>query len=1445
MVTTVEPTAPTRENSDEDGASDLPVKSWLARLVTSKAPANGGASRWWLVGAFVVALALVIPDAFGRQFVDTKLDLTVSPFRLLGNLLNLWDPNGWFGFLQDQYQGYAFPIAPFFAIGHVLAVPSWITERIWIAILMAVAFWGVVRLTEAMDIGSRPTRILAGVAYAFWPTFTILVGINTAALHPGVLLPWVLIPLVKGCKGGSTLRAAALSALAVLFMGGVNAADTLDVLIMPVIFLLTRQPSPRRRSLAGWWVICTGLATMWWLIPLLFLGKYGFNFLPYTEQSSLTTSTMSASTVLQGVGDWVSHLTLGGQVWDPSGSTLVNLPFAIVGSSVAAAVGLFGLARRDLRERRFLLVVFGLAVVLTTAGYWGPLGGPFGQYLRPLLNAGLSPFRNVYKFEPLIALPLVIGIAHALRVAQPYVTKRRAYVVAVGALSVLGIVSLASPFLLGRIPTPNAFPTIPKYWYQTADYLSDHAPRTTALVLPASSHGFYTWGWTIDEPLEALAKSPWIDREVAPYSGGASTRVIDAIDQEVRTGLPQPGLPELLARSGISYIVLQNDSLWQLSDSPSPFTINNVLGESGIAQVKSFGPVIKTYAGNNPTLRVLHGGLEVPFPTIQIFKVPGVSAVQTFPTATAAMATGGPEADLQLFNQGVVKKNQAVVLAGDSQQAKYAGPLLAVTDTLRRQNYQFGLVNDNFSYTLPPNQLTSNVGSPDGAQQPRQMLPFAGVQHQTVADYVGAVSVDASSYGSWTLSLPEYNPANVFDHDSSAGWTAGSPGGSDGQWIDIQFNRPMNLHGSTIKLLQSVGRPIATQIEVTTNKGSIVDHVVPNSRRQSIATPAGKASWMKVTFVKVGGEVIGGASAGIQSISVPGLHVQPYLKPPQEAVGSGAKQTVFSFATTQVDPTSILRTEPEPVMARTFTTPKSTHAVVTGTVLPEKGTALNDLFGSPAIKVSASSTFDDLPSLRPENLFDEQIDTEWIASARNATLKMSWPQPKVLSQVSVVFGRGQITAKPKEILIKSPFGSRLLHVSDAGGADVIKFKPLDTDQIQVSFPQVQNSSVENGLGGTSVTPVGLAELEFPALQQYGITQPNAAQVFVRLCGAGPEVSIDGHQYQTFVWGTYGDLLNLQPLNFEVCTNSTPAAGQKPRLFAPQSVPLPAGTHYLLAQPSTRAVAPFTVIGATLSTPAAQQSSAPARDTSILTWGPENRSVRVGPGEQSYLEVHQNVNSGWVATLNGQKLQPITLDGWQQGFVVPAGSGGEVRMTYQPENLYLSGLFVGGLGVLLLLVLLVLSYKGKTRVGQWGTGSEATAAWQTALPAWLSVAVPAIVIFIVGGPLVLLVPVLIVVARRWPHALPWIALAGMGVAGVVSAANPGTGAQSGAGAFSPWAQAAAVLSIAAVLTPIILGSRRDQGTGVPPDVEDGRANGAVPGPTNGAVPARASSTVADL
>ena len=67
----------------------------------------------------------------------------------------------------------------------------------------------MVRLAEALGIGSRPTRLLAGAAFALWPTFTILIGSTSAAVLPGVLAPWAVLPLIRA---RSARRAAAGSA---------------------------------------------------------------------------------------------------------------------------------------------------------------------------------------------------------------------------------------------------------------------------------------------------------------------------------------------------------------------------------------------------------------------------------------------------------------------------------------------------------------------------------------------------------------------------------------------------------------------------------------------------------------------------------------------------------------------------------------------------------------------------------------------------------------------------------------------------------------------------------------------------------------------------------------------------------------------------------------------------------------------------------------------------------------------------------------------------------------------------------------------------------------------------------------------------------------------------------------------------------------------------------
>src|SRR5690606_35692120 len=51
----------------------------------------------------------------------------------------------------------------------------------------------------------------------------------------------------------------------------------------------------------------------------------------------------------------------------------------------------------------------------------------------------------------------------------------------------------------------------------------------------------------------------------------------------------------------------------------------------------------------------------------------------------------------------------------------------------------------------------------------------------------------------------------------------------------------------------------------------------------------------------------------------------------------------------------------------------------------------------------------------------------------------------------------------------------------------------------------------------------------------------------------------------------------------------------------------------------------------------------------------------GPGR--VLRLADRADDGWKATLDGRPLQPVTVNGWAQGFELPA-SGGRLDLTYQ-------------------------------------------------------------------------------------------------------------------------------------------------------------------------------------
>lgn len=229
---------------------------------------------------------------------------------------------------------------------------------------------------------------------------------------------------------------------------------------------------------------------------------------------------------------------------------------------------------------------------------------------------------------------------------------------------------------------------------------------------------------------------------------------------------------------------------------------------------------------------------------------------------------------------------------------------------------------------------------------------------------------------------------------------------------------------------------------------------------------------------------------------------------------------------------------------------------------------------------------------------------------------------------------------------------------------------------------------------------------------------------------------------------------------------------------------------------------------------------PPRATNIVSWGAESRTVDVGPGDAAYLEVHENQAKGWVASMNGHQLAPVRLDGWQQGYVVPAGAGGRVTLTYTPATGYrLTLLF--GIALAALLIGLTLLAGGLRR---W----DALAPLASAAPwgQWVVVVGATVLLALIAGPVAIAAPLLFLAGRYRAWILPVVAFVGFAAAGIVAAvsvggpvpsrnavaavpgpapsavtsvATTGNGPTPGAGAFGPAAQALAVVALGAAVT----------------------------------------------
>ena len=244
---------------------------------------------------------------------DTKTYLYLDPTRFLSQAAFMWNPTVGLGTVNHQYIGYLLPMGPFFAVFHLLGVPVWVAQRLWLGSILFAAGLGVLYLSRILGLRG-PGPAAAALAYMLSPYFLQYSGRISV-----ILLPWAGLPFMLGLTivalRRSGWREPALFAVVVATVSGINASSILYVGMAPVLWLfyavvVLRESTWRHALATGLRItILTLGACLWWMAGLQVEAAYGVNVLKFTETVPSTSATSNPADIIRGLGYWYFYGT--------------------------------------------------------------------------------------------------------------------------------------------------------------------------------------------------------------------------------------------------------------------------------------------------------------------------------------------------------------------------------------------------------------------------------------------------------------------------------------------------------------------------------------------------------------------------------------------------------------------------------------------------------------------------------------------------------------------------------------------------------------------------------------------------------------------------------------------------------------------------------------------------------------------------------------------------------------------------------------------------------------------------------------------------------------------------------------------------------------------------------------------------------------------------------
>ncbi|MGB8910243.1 MAG: alpha-(1-_3)-arabinofuranosyltransferase family protein [Candidatus Cybelea sp.] len=615
-----------------------------------------------LLPALFVALALLVTTGYGGgvQLNDGLPALHIDPLQFLGQLLHMWNPALALGFHTGFFVPYQMPYSWFYGLAQILHVPQDLAQHAAVFFVYLCCLWSMYYcLRSVAPWLDEVARIAGSVAYLF----NMYVALNSQAQIVWLLtyatLPAMVGVTARAMRGEMNIWRAALAiALLVLAGGGVNPpllGINVIVLAIFVVVTLALDPKPgvalnRALPLIAVTSIAAFAINLYWLVPFVdyFRGVWLNGVL--SEAPSMHNASTSFANVLRGLGHWATFVSFAGRAYFPWAFAYASGVFgALLWFVPVVALGGIAFKRNQRPVTLFFLLVTIVSVPIVVGYYHGALGDAvttpiYDQFYRNF--PGFQMFRFSYKWVAgvefglcgLYALGGFAAIA-TLREQTSRLTLRGRerwgwLVVAVRTLVVAVPILAFVPVLINKMNYPGA--ALPPWEFRENALVGANQGQRVALF-PTQFLEQFDWGSPQFYIENSLIDRPMIYGLLGSEPSAGSDVWVRRAYRAAREGLPFSA--DMLRVMGVDTILQRDDFIPAIDfSSPGEWRFNSTtLTHDLIARVIGASP-----ADSDGPVRIYH--LSGALPLFYGVTHPVVSTLPTFSEGflgdVAAMARG-------------------------------------------------------------------------------------------------------------------------------------------------------------------------------------------------------------------------------------------------------------------------------------------------------------------------------------------------------------------------------------------------------------------------------------------------------------------------------------------------------------------------------------------------------------------------------------------------------------------------------------------------------------------------------------------------------------------------------------------------------------------------------------------------------------------------------------